>query len=136
MYSISSLNFYFSKLKLLPLWNFPSRKGQVLRDVCIHLSLNSWTTSYMKSQAWICGSVVLEKLALSFLVLGNNCPLSTDLFTVTKFLLYWFSLNCIFLLINLYDCWALWICSQNTSWRWSQLATALLKKKNQYRSLI
>lgn len=130
LFSIITVNFYISKLKLLPLWNFPSRKGQVLRDVYIHFSLNSWTTSYMKSQAWISGSVVLEKLALSFLVLGNNCPLSADLFTVTKLFLYYFSLNCIFLLINLYDCWALWICSQNTSSRWGQLASALLKNKS------
>lgn len=107
LFSIITVNFYISKLKLLPLWNFRGRKGQVLRDVYIHLSLNSWTTSYMKSQAWISGSMVLVKIAFSFLVLGNNCPLSTDLFTVTKFFLYCLSLNCIFLLINLYDYWAL-----------------------------
>lgn len=130
LFNIITVNFYIRKLKLLPLRNFHSRKGQVLRDVYIHLSLNSWTTSYMKSRDWLSGSVLLEKLALSFPVLGNNCPLSTDLFTVTKLFLYQFSLNCIFLLINLYDFWALWIRSQNTSSRWNQLATALLKNKS------
>lgn len=84
LFNISTENFYISRLRLLSLWNFPSRKGQIPRDVYIHLSLNTWTTPHMKSWAWISGPIVSEKVAYCFLVLGNLCPLSTDLYTAIQ----------------------------------------------------
>lgn len=84
LFNTSIENFYISKLKLLSLWNFPSKKDQILRDVYIHLSLYIWITPYMKSWAWISGPMVSDKLAYSFVALGNYCPLSTDPYTVIK----------------------------------------------------
>jgi len=84
VFNISTEKFYISRRKLLPLQKFPSRKGHMPRDVYIHLSLNTWTTLDVKSWAWISGPIVSKKLAYSFLVLGNDCCLSTDLYTLIK----------------------------------------------------